>query len=64
MPAGKASFYDPELFQLALRNLLRNKSFAALIIAGPGMFLVTLITVSYQSLKAAMMNPVMSLRAE
>ena len=32
--------------------------------AGAGLLLVTLITVSFQSLKAAFMNPVRSLRSE
>jgi putative ABC transport system permease protein len=34
------------------------------IVAGVGMLLVTLVTVSYQALKAALMNPVRSLRTE
>ena len=34
------------------------------IVAGAGMLLVTLCTVSYQALKAALMNPVKSLRTE
>jgi len=33
-------------------------------LAGSGILLITLLTVSYQSLKAAMMNPVKSLRSE
>jgi len=33
-------------------------------VAGAGMLLITLLTVSYQSLKAAMMNPAKSLRTE
>jgi len=32
--------------------------------AGAGILLITLLTVSYQSLKAALMNPVRSLRTE
>ncbi len=32
--------------------------------AGAGILLITLLTVSYQSLKAAFMNPVRSLRSE
>jgi ABC-type antimicrobial peptide transport system permease subunit len=32
--------------------------------AGAGMLLITLITVSFQSLRAAMMNPTKSLRSE
>jgi hypothetical protein len=34
------------------------------IIAGVALILLTLLTVSYQSLKAALMNPVKSLRTE
>jgi hypothetical protein len=33
-------------------------------VAGVGVLLITLLTVSFQSLKAAMMNPVKSLRTE
>jgi ABC-type antimicrobial peptide transport system permease subunit len=34
------------------------------VLAGAGMLLITLCTVSFQALKAAMMNPVKSLRTE
>lgn len=34
------------------------------VAAGAGMLLITLVTVSYQALKAALMNPVSSLRSE
>jgi hypothetical protein len=33
-------------------------------IAGLGILLITLLTVSYQSIRAALMNPVRSLRSE
>jgi hypothetical protein len=33
-------------------------------IAGMGILLITLLTVSFQSIKAALMNPVTSLRSE
>jgi ABC-type antimicrobial peptide transport system permease subunit len=32
--------------------------------AGAGIIVITMLTVSYQSLKAALMNPVKSLRSE
>ncbi len=53
-----------------MNNWLQNYSYRDNIpwwvfgIAGLGILLITLLTVSYQSLKAAMMNPVTSLRAE
>jgi len=33
-------------------------------VAGAGILVITLLTVSFQSIKAALMNPVKSLRAE
>jgi len=53
-----------------MNNWLQNYSYRNSIpwwvfgIAGLGILLITLLTVSYQSLKAAMMNPVTSLRSE
>ncbi len=53
-----------------MNNWLQNYSYRDNIpwwvfgIAGLSILLITLLTVSYQSLKAAMMNPVTSLRAE
>ena len=53
-----------------MNNWLQNYSYRDSIpwwvfgIAGLSILLITLLTVSYQSLKAAMMNPVTSLRAE
>jgi len=55
--------------RIAWRNFRRNKGYSFINIAGlaAGMaiaLLITLFTVSFQSLKAAFMNPVKSLRAE
>jgi ABC-type antimicrobial peptide transport system permease subunit len=49
-----------------LQNYTLHTSLSAwiFITAGAGMLLVTLATVSYQALKAALMNPVRSLRTE
>jgi putative ABC transport system permease protein len=58
------------LSYFGMHNWLQNYSYRNNIpwwvfgIAGVGILLITLITVSYQSLKAAMMNPVTSLRSE
>ena len=57
------SYYcmDQWLQNYALRTSLSAWIFIA---AGAGMLLVTLATVSYQAIKAALMNPVKSLRTE
>lgn len=44
--------------------LMLSKEFLKLVIAGASILLITLITVSFQAIKAAMANPVKSLRAE
>jgi putative ABC transport system permease protein len=55
---------------LGMSQWLQNYSYRTSIpwwvfaVAGAGMLLITLITVSFQSLRAAMMNPTKSLRAE
>lgn len=41
-----------------------NISWSIFAVAGTGALLVTLLTVSYQSIRAALMNPVKSLRTE
>jgi putative ABC transport system permease protein len=41
-----------------------NISWWVFVIAGVSALLVTLLTISYQSIKAALMNPVKSLRTE
>jgi ABC-type antimicrobial peptide transport system permease subunit len=54
-------FMSNWLQHYALRTELSWGVFAA---TGAGVLLITLLTVSYQSITAALMNPVKSLRAE
>ena len=56
---------------IAYRNLIRNKGFSAINITGLAIgmagvlsVMIALLTVSYQSVKAALANPVRNLRAE
>jgi ABC-type antimicrobial peptide transport system permease subunit len=41
-----------------------NISWWVFVLTGLGALLITLLTVSYQAIKAALMNPVRSLRSE
>lgn len=61
--ASPVTYY---LMQRWLKNYQyhTNVSGWLFVVAGAGTILVTLLTVSYQSAKAALMNPVKSLRAE
>jgi ABC-type antimicrobial peptide transport system permease subunit len=53
-----------------MNNWLQNYQYRSDIswwifaVAGAGILVITLLTVSFQSIKAALMNPVKSLRAE
>ncbi len=54
-------------FLLALRTLRKNRVYAAINIfglAGSAAISVAFLTVSFQSVKAALANPVKSLRSE
>jgi putative ABC transport system permease protein len=61
--AGPLAYYfmNNWLQQYAYRSGISWWIFAA---AGVGAILITLVTVSFQSIKAALMNPVKSLRTE
>jgi putative ABC transport system permease protein len=65
-----ACFISIPVAQFVLHQWLMNYAYHTqisgwiFVIAGAGALLVTLLTVSYQALKAALMNPVKSLRAE
>ena len=52
-------------FKSAFRNLLRHKAFSTINIGGLSIGMASaILTVSYQSVKASLANPVKSLRTE
>jgi hypothetical protein len=51
-------------FKNAGRGLLRDRQFSFLNLAGLSALLITLLTVSFQAIKAALTNPIRSLRTE
>lgn len=48
----------------AWRNLVKNKFYSAINIAGIIALLIAILTISFQSVKAALTNPVKTLRSE
>lgn len=54
-------------FKIAWRNLVKNKVYISwwiFVASALGALAITLLTVSFQAIKAALMNPVKSLKSE
>lgn len=70
---SNATYVDPSFFEFFGIQLLAGKEETALnnniswwifVIAGIGAIVITMITISFQAIKAAVANPVKSLRTE